>query len=149
MRTSVRPQLSFESEINRDSLSYPPMMEKVRAAMDSDEKNVYGFIQRYNVRSMSPRQMFDLAGHLHQLGLISDIEYLQMSFQPELHPEYNSTVGRHVGKKAQPDAPRDFVEEWERRVHHDQRIGSLNMKKSWRILKILKHLELLSLRTGA
>lgn len=147
MRTSARPQLGFESDINRDSLSYPPMMEKVRAVMDNDKQNIYSFIKHYNVRNLSPRDMFDLSGLLHQSGLISDIEYLHMSFQPELHPEYNSTVGRHVGKKAEPDKKRDFVMEWERRVHHDQRIGSLNIKKSFRILKILKHLEMLSLKS--
>jgi hypothetical protein len=69
-----------------------------------------------DVRYMSARQMANLSTDLYMQGLISWEEYDALAFQAELHPDYNKTVGALLNKSAQPDAPRDFVREWEKRL---------------------------------
>jgi len=94
-------------------------------------------VHQYNVRDISPREMMRLAGKLHKLGLISDNAYLFMSFQPEMHPAFDTTVGLHTGQTAEPDRKRDYIEIWEKQAHNDLRAGSLSKRKSSAVLKVL------------
>lgn len=74
-----------------------------------------------NVRSMTPRQMADVSMDLYAAGALSWEEYAMLAFQPELHPDYERTVGALLGEKAAPDKRRDFVTEWERRLSFEKR----------------------------
>jgi hypothetical protein len=69
-----------------------------------------------DVRFMSAREMVNLSTKLYMKGLITWEVYDALAFQPELHPDYNKTVGAMLEKEAQPDRPRDFVREWEKRL---------------------------------
>ncbi len=79
---------------------------------------------RTDPRQMSPRQLGDWAHEMYLAGALSWEEYCLAGFPAELHPDYNRTVGALTGRRAQPDAPRDMVKDWEERLaftlrHHD------------------------------
>ena len=58
---------------------------------------------RYDVRNISPREMAAISSDLYQEGKITFQQQALLSFQPELHPEYNATLGVLSGPTAQPD----------------------------------------------
>ena len=66
-----------------------------------------------NVRDMTPRQMVDFSLDLYAGSFVDWQEYSMLAFQPDLHPDYDRTVGALTGQPAAPDAPRDYVAEWE------------------------------------
>jgi hypothetical protein len=71
---------------------------------------------RVAVRRMSPRQLAAWAHEMYLCGALSWDEYAMAGFPAELHPQYNRTIGALTGQRAQPDAPRDMVKEWEDRL---------------------------------
>ena len=80
---------------------------------------------------------------LYMVGVISWDEHAMLAFQPELHPDYDQTVGALTGQKADPDRPRDFIEIWEERllferkhnVGNEHRVG-----RSRRIVNVLRQI---------
>ncbi len=77
-----------------------------------------------DVRRMTPRQMVDLSLNLYAAGVIDWEEYALLAFQPELHPDYDLTIGALTGEPAAPDTPRDFIDHWRRRLAFEQRHGA-------------------------
>lgn len=67
-------------------------------------------------RHMSPRQMADWAYEMYMAGSLSWAEYLLAGFPPELHPDYDRTVGALTGQPAEPDRPRDMLREWQEKL---------------------------------
>jgi hypothetical protein len=66
-----------------------------------------------------------------------------LAFQPELHPNYDKTVGALTGEPAQPDKPRDFVSQWEARLSFEQRYNADQpelLARTQRIVDVLKQL---------
>ena len=51
-----------------------------------------------------------------------------LAFQPELHPDYDKTIGALTGEKAAPDKPRDFLNVWEDRLKFDEKYNAENPK---------------------
>lgn len=96
-----------------------------------------------DVRNLSPRQMAEMSMDLYMVGVISWDEHAMLAFQPELHPDYDQTVGALTGQKADPDRPRDFIEIWEERllferkhnVGNEHRVG-----RSRRIVNVLRQI---------
>ncbi|MHA1598974.1 MAG: hypothetical protein ACTSV1_09650, partial [Alphaproteobacteria bacterium] len=74
-----------------------------------------------DVRHVSPRQMTSISMDLYVNGIIGWDEYALLAFQPELHPDYNNTIGALTGETAQPDRPRDFIEIWEKHLSFKRR----------------------------
>lgn len=132
---------AFEKE---HSLSGKKTFERMRKAFKEKHQptllSMNDIVEKYDVTNISPAQMVLLAKELYTSRLISEIEFAYLSFQPELHPNYNATIGKNTGKVAQPDKPRNYIEVWENQVHEDLRRDSLNIAKSWRIMKIMHHL---------
>ena len=79
-----------------------------------------------DVRHMTPRQMQDYSQNLYAAGVISYDDYAALAFQPELHPDFQKTIGALTGEKAQPDRPRDYIEQWRDRVDYTQRYYPAN-----------------------
>jgi len=77
-----------------------------------------------DARNLTPRQMVDMSMDLYVSGALSWDEYALLAFQPELHPDYDRTVGALVGRKAEPDRPRDFVAEWEDRLAFEEKYNA-------------------------
>lgn len=97
-------------------------------------------VKKYDVKNISPAEMVIMSKELYNNKLISEIEFIYLSFQPETHPRYNETIGKQTGQMAEPHRKRDFLTYWENKVHQDIRKDSMNVDKSWRVMKILHHL---------
>jgi hypothetical protein len=84
-------------------------------------------------RRLTPRQMVDLGHRLYIAGQLGFDDSRLLSCQPELHPDYATTVARLTGRRPAPDVPHDHVEDWERRLafalrytpDDDERIGRI------------------------
>ena len=96
-----------------------------------------------DVRNLTPRLMAEISMDLYMVGAITWDEHAMLAFQPELHPDYDQTVGALTGVKANPDRPRDYVAIWEERlvferkhnVGNDNRVG-----RSQRIVNVLRQI---------
>ncbi len=125
-----------------------PPVPAVAAAPDQDiaerEKGpspFAGLIDDIDVRHMSPRQGADMSLDLYIAGILSWDEYSLLAFQPELHPDYDSTIGALIGEKAGPDRRRDFVAEWERRLVFEKKYNAGEtrlIERTERIVEVLK-----------
>lgn len=96
-----------------------------------------------DVRSVSPRDMAALGLELYVAGHLSWDDYAELSFQPQLHPSYDATIGALEGKQAEPDAPQDFVRVWEERLSFDIRYNgddALRVRQSERIVGVMRQL---------
>ena len=74
-----------------------------------------------DLRRLTPRQMTNVSFDLYTAGVVSFDDYSALAFQPELHPDFNRTIGALTGEKAAPDRPRDFVEQWRERADFQRR----------------------------
>jgi len=93
---------------------------------------------------LSPRQMVTLSLDLYIAGALSFEDYAELAFQPELHPDFNATIGALTGEKAEPDRPRDFVRLWQdkaefQRRHNNERQDLI--EQSERIAEVLSKIK--------
>ena len=96
------------------------------------------------VRNVSPREMGNIAMDLYVSGVLSWDEYSMLAFQPELHPNYDATVGALTGERASPDQPRDFVSQWEDRLKFERRHNPGDrplIRRTSRIVQVLRQIE--------
>jgi len=103
-----------------------------------------GSIRRQNLRRLTPREMSELSLDLYVAGLLGYEDYAMLAFQPELHPDYDTTIGTLTGTKAQPDRPRDFIELWEDRLCFERTHSPENRKLIERIQHIVNCLRSLA-----
>jgi hypothetical protein len=68
----------------------------------------------------SPREMADLSLDLFLAGVLTDEEYALLAFQPELHPDFDRTIGALTGQRANPDQSRDYVATWRDRLEFER-----------------------------
>lgn len=96
-----------------------------------------------DLRSFTPRQMAELSMELYVAGVVTWDEYAMLAFQPELHPDYDRTIGALTGEKAAPDRPRDFIVEWEKRLRFEEKHNGKDreaVQRTVRIVNVLKQL---------
>ena len=118
----------------------PADQDAHRSPTGAHREYVYGT----DVRHMSPRQMAELSMDLYVGGILSYDEYALLAFQPELHPDYDATVGALTGEKAAPDQPRDYVREWEERVVFERLHNAddaTRVARAERILAVLQRID--------
>jgi hypothetical protein len=95
-------------------------------------------VRKYDVRNISPRDMAAMSLELYQSGAISFRDHALLSFQPELGPEFNKTL---AGTTGGPDAPRDFIAQWDTQLQIHEKMGDVNFANNdRRILNILSNL---------
>ena len=97
-------------------------------------------IATVDFRNASPRQIANISLDLYAAGMLSYEDYTALAFQPELHPDYDQTVGALTGKPASPDRQRDYVEVWNERLQFDLRHNpqsSPSVKQAARIYNLL------------
>ncbi len=97
--------------------------------------------ERPNVRSMTPRELADFAYNLYMDGTLSWEEYRMVGFPPELHPDFDRTIGSLTGEAAQPDRPKDMVIAWQERVAFEERHAGGQpelVERSRRVLDVLR-----------
>lgn len=97
-----------------------------------------------DIRNASPRQILDLGLDLHLSGFLEWDEYAMLAFQPDLHPDFNRTIGALTGEKASPDKPRDYLAIWEDRAAFENRYpakdGSV-LPRTERIVNVFRMLD--------
>jgi hypothetical protein len=96
-----------------------------------------------DLRNFTPRQMADLSMDLYVSDILEWEEYAMLAFQPELHPDYDRTIGALTGEKAKPDGPRDFISEWETRHRFEEKHNSKDrelVQRTLRIVNVLKQI---------
>jgi len=97
-----------------------------------------------DIHNVSPRQMTGLGQDLYTAGAISFEEYSLLAFQPELHPDFDRTIGALTGEQAAPDRPRDFAKMWDERAAFERRHNANRpdlIEQSERIASILQQIE--------
>ena len=100
-------------------------------------------IAEVDFRKASPRQIANISLDLYAAGMLSYEDYTELAFQPELHPDYDRTVGALTGKTAAPDQQRDYIEVWNERLRFNLRHNPQNspsVKQAARIYNLLKGL---------
>ncbi len=110
---------------------------KVRSAL-------YELIGDVDTHHLSPRQMSELSLDLYAAGAISFDDYSALAFQPELHPDFDRTIGALTGERADPDRPRDFVRLWDDRADFQRRHNAARadlVEQSERIASVLRQIE--------
>lgn len=93
---------------------------------------------RVDPRNMSPRQLADWAHEMYLCRMLAWEEYCMAGFPPELHPQYNRTIGALTGKLAQPDAPRNMIRVWEERLSFMLRYYEADEPDVQRVEKLLR-----------
>jgi len=110
-----------------------------------DPESPLGQITRsVNVRALSPRQMSELSLELYATGVLSFDDYSKLAFQPELHPDYNKTIGALTGEEAKPDTAKDYIKGWTEQLRFDLRHSADDktvIEQTVRILSLLKRIE--------
>ncbi len=122
----------------------PPAVPVLPSAADTAEDVAQQFIWRNDVRGLTPRQMSALCGELFLATMISCDEYLMMAFQPELHADYDRTIGALIGEKADPDRPRDYLRRWADRLDFEVRYNAKDtgqVDRTRNILSVLRQLD--------
>ncbi|GAB6053116.1 hypothetical protein JCM17960_19360 [Magnetospira thiophila] len=97
-----------------------------------------------DVRDLSPRQMVDLSLDLYAGNILSWDEYTLLAFQPDLHPDYDATIGALTGRPAAPDKPRDFISQWEERLDFELKHNPKDratLEKVAHIVTVLRQIE--------
>jgi len=110
---------------------------KVRSA-------IYELIGDVDTHHLSPRQMAELSLDLYAAGALSFDDYSALAFQPELHPDFDRTIGALTGERADPDRPRDFVRLWDDRADFQRRHNAARadlVEQSERIASVLRQIE--------
>lgn len=102
-----------------------------------DSTRPSGPVRGQNLRRLTPREMSELSLDLYVGGLLGYEDYAMLAFQPELHPDYDTTIGALTGTKAQPDRPRDYIELWEDRLRFERTHSPENRKLIGRIQHIV------------
>ncbi|MBU0992474.1 MAG: hypothetical protein KJ737_08280 [Proteobacteria bacterium] len=91
-------------------------------------KNVYTakkIMSDYDIEQMSPREMTQMSQALHIAGIISQQDYQMLSFQPELHQDYNRAILAEKGIEAKPDEQRNYIEIWKNKVNTYENEGAI------------------------
>jgi len=97
-----------------------------------------------DIHNLSPRQMTHLSQTLYAAGALSFEDYSRLAFQPELHPDYDRTIGALTGERAAPDQRRDFVTIWDERAAFERRHNAARpdlIEQSERIVSVLRQIE--------
>ena len=149
-----QPKSTFQSKKNnllkKDmELSKYNKIKKLQSVSGSEFRrkqiSLYEIALDYNVMALSPREMLNLSFELYSSGYLDRDQHLELSFQAELQPAYDTTIGALTGKKAAPDDPKDFTTEWQKRLIFEQTYPGLDTNVVPRVEGILEILMLLKL----
>lgn len=104
-QSSNRAQAQNSASLYAQSASAAPQAQSERvtlSAAGSRQAQLHDLAQRYDVTSMSDRQMGQFAGELKDRGLISEREFFDMSI-----------VIKPPGGNYDPDAPKNFLSQYQ------------------------------------
>jgi hypothetical protein len=117
----------------------------IRAAiLASRSPSLHDIAARYDIRAMTPREMVDLSAELYMAGFLSHAQYADLSFQAELMPNYDMTIGALTGRRAAPDKPRDYAAVWRAKLKFEMKHLSDDpriVERTRKILDLLRAIE--------
>ena len=123
----------------------PLPMDVVKGSGRSDIEHPFEkILENTDSRNMSPREAAKLGFELYAAGIFKWDEYSDFSFQAELHPEFNKTIGALTGESARPDTKRDFIKVWEDRYRFASRFKWPDLgapERALHILSVLRRIE--------
>ena len=100
-------------------LARPPLPAPMPAETEAPTAEAPTRAHGFDPRAATPREIAQHSLDLYADGWLEWDDHTHLAFQPELHPDYDRTIGALLGTEAQPDRPRDFVAEWEQRLVFD------------------------------
>jgi hypothetical protein len=107
-------------------------------------KDLIRFARRYDLGAISPRTMIALSTELFASGFLTPDQHEDLSFQSELMPNFDTTIGALTGEKAEPDRVRNFTDIWRQRLEFEKKhvdaSGRL-IKRTKKILDLLESIE--------
>jgi len=98
---------------------------------------------QFNVRYISPSEMTEISLDLYAMGMVSFDDYSALAYHPELHPQYDRTIGALTGELAAPHRKRDLISEWEEKYRFLKQHSPDNkqlVEQSERITRLLHSL---------
>ena len=121
-RQRIEPKLARTAQHPEDN-DDPLPVETMRADLRSPARRarLKELSQRYDIHSISPREMVSLSLDLYVAGFLTKDQYAELAFQPELLPSFDRTIGALTGEPAEPDRRRDFTEVWRQRLAFEAR----------------------------
>jgi len=122
----------------------PPTQASSSGAEAQGTASLTRLIGNVDIRHLSPRQMAETSLDLYVAGILPWEEYAMLAFQPELHPDYDKTIGALTGEKAAPDRPRDFLNVWEERLKFEQKYNADNpqlVDRTQRIVQVFRQID--------
>ncbi len=122
----------------------PATSERAQPRPTEGEPLAAELLPDVDVRRMSPREAAELSMDLYIAGVLPYDEHAMLAFQPELHPDFEATVGALTGQKAEPDRPRDFVALWEERLDFEHKYNAKDTKlieRTRHIVTVLRQIE--------
>jgi hypothetical protein len=134
---------------NRDlvpvEVSKPPATSgRPQSRRAEGEPLVADLLPNVDVRRMSPREAAELSMDLYIAGVLPYEEHAMLAFQPELHPDFEATVGALTGQKAEPDRSRDFVAIWDERLDFERKYNIQDTKlieRTQHIVTVLRQID--------
>ena len=130
-------QKDKNSSINRGYTQPKPLFRS------KSKRNVISFLEiatDYNVKLISSRQMVALSFDLYAAGYIDKEQHLLLSFQAELQPNFDDTIGALIKEKSAPDKQRDFIKIWLERYFFEQNYPGPDHKRTYHLEIILNML---------
>ena len=106
----------------------------------NSKRQVISFIEianDYDLKMISARQMVALSFDLYTAGYIDQEQHLLLSYQAELQPNFNETIGALINQNSAPDKPRDFIALWIERCLFEQNYPGPDYERAYRLIFIL------------
>ena len=112
---TIAPSIEFVEETgqkDKKSSKYTEYTQPKPLFGSKSKRKIISFLEiatDYNVKMISSRQMVALSFDLYTAGYIDKEQHLLLSFQPELQPNFDDTIGALINENSAPDKQKDFI----------------------------------------
>ena len=140
---TIAPGLEFVEKTgqkDKKSSKYTEFTQPKPQFGSKSKRKIISFLEiatDYNVKMISSRQMVALSFDLYTAGYIDKEQHLLLSFQPELQPNFDDTIGALIKENSAPDKQKDFIELWLRRCVFEENYPGPDHKRTYRLKIIL------------
>ena len=146
---TITPGLEFVEKTgqkDKESSKYTEFTQPKPQFGSKSKRKIISFLEiatDYNVKMISSRQMVALSFDLYTAGYIDKEQHLLLSFQPELQPNFDDTIGALINENSAPDKQRNFIELWLERCVFEQNYPGPDHERAYRLKIILNMLKAL------
>ena len=140
---TIAPSLVFVEKTgqkDKKSSKYTEFTQQKPQFGSKSKRKIISFLEiatDYNVKMISSRQMVALSFDLYTAGYIDKEQHLLLSFQPELQPNFDDTIGALINENSAPDKQKDFIELWLQKYVFEQNYPGPDHKRTYRLKIIL------------